>query len=577
MNKRLFPTALPLLAALLLPTLTAPAQRPLPYDDALPTRDDPRHPMDLAQLDLATPLPLGQTPPPGRTPAPHPAMAAAPTPRPAAVAPAATPNVAATPAADAPPPPPSVAAGVPASPGSIRLNFQNAPLNDVLNYLSAAAGFIITQETPVTGTVNVVSQQSMNAEEAVDLLNTILAEKGYVALRNGRILKIVSSQGAQTRDLPVNVSSDPAEIPRKDSMVTQILPVRFVEVGKLVDNLRPLLSDKATITSNDTSNAIILTDTQTNIHRIAEIIHALDTSISSISQIRVFSLRFSDAKNLADVLTQLFSPETANNRQGQPGNPFFGALAALSGRGGGRGGGGGQGGAPAAPESAAREAAARVIVVSDETSNSVIVSAPDELMSNVAAVIQKLDTSTNDITETQIFRLEHADATELANVLSTLYADAATVPNANGGNNNNRGGNNRPGQPQPQPQAGTSNRSERALLQARVVAVADARTNSVLVSASHDTMSQVALTIGRLDASGSKKQHVRIITLAHADPDNVATILRGMYSTTATNTSTATQPSLSVLTNRTTTGASNTITGTLGTSGSGSGSGSLNR
>ena len=304
---------------------------------------------------------------------------------------------------------------------------------------------------------------------------------------------------------------------------------------------------------------------------MAEIIHALDTSISSISQIRVFSLRFSDAKNLADVLTQLFSPEAANSRA-QQGNPFFGALAALSGRGGGRGGG--QGGAPAAPESAAREAAARVIVVADETSNSVIVSAPDELMSNVAEVIQKLDTSTNDLTETQIFHLLHADATELATVLSTLYADASSVPNPTGGNNN-RGGNNRPGQPQPQ--ASTANRSERALLQARVVAVADARTNSVLVSASHDTMSQIALTIGRLDADGSKKQHVRIVTLAHADPDNVATILRQMYSPTATNSSsTATQPSLSVLTNRTTTGVSSDITGTLSTSGSG-GTGSLNR
>ena len=44
-----------------------------------------------------------------------------------------------------------------------------------------------------------------------------------------------------------------------------------------------------------------------------------------------------------------------------------------------------------------------------------------------------------------------------------------------------------------------------------MVAVADPRTNSVLVSASHDTMAQIALTIGRLDATDAKKQHVYVV------------------------------------------------------------------
>ena len=159
----------------------------------------------------------------------------------------------------------------------------------------------------------------MTPDEAVDLLNTILDSKGYVAIRNGRILKIVSRQGAATRDLPVVTGADPTAIPRKDNMVTQILPVRYVPVGKLVDNLRPLLSADASISSNDSSNAVILTDTQTNIHRMAEIIRALDTSVSSISVIRVYTLRYADAKELADVITELFAPSTSNNNNKQQG------------------------------------------------------------------------------------------------------------------------------------------------------------------------------------------------------------------------------------------------------------------
>src|SRR5215207_2975826 len=71
-----------------------------------------------------------------------------------------------------PAPPKNTAKAVP---GGIVLNFQGAALTDVLNYLSEAAGFVIVQETPVSGTVNVVSRQAVNAEEAVDLLNAVLS------------------------------------------------------------------------------------------------------------------------------------------------------------------------------------------------------------------------------------------------------------------------------------------------------------------------------------------------------------------------------------------------------------------
>ncbi len=256
------------------------------------------------------------------------------------------------------------------------------------------------------------------------MLNAVLVDKGYIAIRNGRILKIASSQNAQKNDLPVEVGSDPENIPRKDGMVTQILPIRYMEAGKLVENLSPLLSSNATISANESSNAIILTDTQTNIHRIAQIIHSLDTSISSISTIRVFPLRYADAKDFANVLTQLFSPDAGTSRNGQnnqnPAAAFFGRF----GRGGGGGGGGGD--APAAPDSAARKAASRVVAVADEQSNSVVVSAPDEYMSTISDIVSRLDTSTTDITETRIFRLDHADSVATATILNSLYGDPST-------------------------------------------------------------------------------------------------------------------------------------------------------
>jgi general secretion pathway protein D len=448
-----------------------------------------------------------------------------------------------------------------ASKNEIRLNFQGASLTDVLNYLSEAAGFVIVQEAQVSGTVNVVSKQPLSADEAVDLLNAVLVEKGFVAIRNGRILKIVSRSNAQTRDLPVVTGSDPDRIPRKDEIVTQILPVRYADAEKLIENLRPLLSSTATISANGNSNAILMTDTQTNIRRIAQIIRALDTSISGISTMHVFALRYADAKDLSGVITQLFATDASassrQNNQGGGGGPggFFGF---------GRGGGGGNNNAQ--PASEARKAAARVVAVADEQSNSVVVSAPEEYMPTITEIVSRLDTNITEVTETRIYRLEHADATELSAILTTLYPDTTS------GSQNNRTGGGQGGggfggfggfgggrQTQTQNQ-----QSDRSVLQARVITVPDPRTNSVIVTASHETMQQVALTIGRLDASDSKKQHVYVHVLEHADPDNVATVLRGMFGDTSTSTTTST------LNQRTTTGASTDVTGTLNSTGTGS-------
>ena len=461
--------------------------------------------------------------------------------------------------------------------GTIMLNFQGASLTDVLNYLSEAAGFVIVQEAPVSGTVNVVSRQPINAEDAVDLVNAVLIEKGYVAIRNGRILKIVKRDGAQKRELPVHTGSDPELIPRKDEMVTQILPLRFGEAAKLVENLRPLLADNATISSNESSNSILLTDTQTNIRRIAEIIRAIDTSVASISTLHVYPLKYANAKALATVITELFASNTAGGnggggrgRGGNGGGGFGGGFPGFGGPGGGQ--------QPATATSEARQANSRVIAVADDQSNSLIVSAPEEVIPNITEVVNKIDTNINDVTDTRIFKLQHADAVETAEILNSLYGDT-TAQTSQNSQNNQRGQGRQGGffNPfGPQQQSTSANQSERALLQSKVVAVGDGRTNSLIVSAAPDTMTQIAETVGRLDASDAKKQHVYVHSLQHADAEGVADVLRGMLGQqTSTNGS---QSGASRLNQRSTTGATIDTTGaTSNLSGSGGSSGRAGR
>jgi type II secretory pathway component GspD/PulD (secretin) len=191
-------------------------------------------------------------------------------------------------------------------------------------------------------------------------------------------------------------------------------------------------------------------------------------------------------------------------------------------------------------------------------------------MATISEIVSRLDTTVSDVSETRIFHLLHADATEMSSILTTLYSDPTT-----GSQQGNRANNNRQGQPNGGGNQSAQQLSQRALLQARMVAVPDPRTNSIIVTSSHDAMEEIALTIGRLDASESKKQHIHIYTLENADPGNVTSILRAMFTVNGDNSST--QQTTDVLSQRTTTGASSDVVNTLNTGGnSGGGSRSSN-
>src|SRR5262245_7414441 len=167
------------------------------------------------------------------------------------------------------------------------------------------------------------------------MLNTVLSEATYAAVRKERTLTIMSRKEAKTEDIPVRRGSEPKDIEKNDEMVTQIVPVRYANATQLTKDLQPLLPSGAEMTANESANALVITDTQANIRRMAEIVQALDTSISSISAVRVFPLKFADAKDLANAVKEVFqNPNQQNNNN--PAARFF----ARFGGGGGRGGGG---------------------------------------------------------------------------------------------------------------------------------------------------------------------------------------------------------------------------------------------
>src|SRR5437588_1760216 len=465
----------------------------------------------------------------------------------------------------------------------LRLNFRGVPLDMVLNYLSDAAGFIINIKpgTDVKGkTVDVWSNQPLNRDEAVDLLDTVLNQNGYAAVRKGRTLTIMSRKDAKQDSIPVVSSiptNGPASMPSGDEMATQIIPIRYANATQMTKDLQPLLPDYANLTANESANALVLTDTLSDVRRMVEIVRALDTSISSIATVRVFPLKYADAKDLASAVKDLFQSPTQQNNN-NPAARFF----ARFGRGGfpgGPGGGGGGDQPDGSGTSEARTAASRVVAVADERSNALVVSAPDEFIPTIEHLVAELDVSATDITELRVFHLKNADPVEMADMFSQLFPDQSKT--SNDANQNQGGFRFRGGVGGPFNNANQNTQpttSDRMKKKGQVTAVADQRTSSIIVSAASELMPQIADMIAQLDSSSSKKQMVYVFPpLEHADPQQVQQILQDMFqrNNTTMNRNTANQNS--ALTSRAQSNNQTTTGGTTGIGNSGFGNtGGLN-
>ncbi len=430
----------------------------------------------------------------------------------------------------------------------LRLNFHGVPLEMVLNYLSQAAGFIIDLHTDVKGKVDVWSDQSLNKEEAVGLLNAALNKNGFAAIQNGRTLTIINRDEARRENIPVKKGNNPDNIPSNAEIVTQVIPVRSLNVMQLPKDLAPLLSTNATLNANESGNSLLMTDTQANIRRITKIISALDSVSSSVNSIRVFPLKYADAKALADIVKELFPPPDSARPDNNPGNPGrfrgnggnrggggnFAAMAAMM-SGGGFGGEnppGGEGGANAGDSG--RTPVTHVSAVADDHSNSLIISAPDTLMPTIEQLVTSLDSSSQDITEVRVFHLQNADPTEMVDLLNGLFSDDNTSSDAirsasqfafSGFRGPFGGGFGRLATLASTANNNSSEPSDRMKRMGHVVTVADVRTSSIVVSAAKDLMPQIDSMIGQLDASPARRQNMHIVSLANADPYDVLQIL----------------------------------------------------
>lgn len=314
-----------------------------------------------------------------------------------------------------PPTPPTTAPD-----GKLLLEFRGARLGQVLDHLSKEAGFVIANPVELAAPITLVAKQPLTPLEAVEALNSVLIDLGHVAIVRGKTLHVVTLPTARQQNLPVHVGSDPDQIPDTDRMVTQVMPVQLATAKDLAENLQPLLNPaSATLSANESSNVLILTDTQAHVRRIAAIIKAIDQSISGEQQVKVFHLAHADAEKVAQIINNLYGRQNAGgNNQNRNNNPFaaFNPFA-----GGNQGGGRGNNNNNSNANAGAGSRTIEVVAAADNGTNSLVIRASSDALDSLAAVIKELDVDNSARDGVLLYRVRNGKAEDLATSLNNLF------------------------------------------------------------------------------------------------------------------------------------------------------------
>jgi general secretion pathway protein D len=413
----------------------------------------------------------------------------------------------------------------------VSLNFRDASLATIVDYLSEVSGLVIVSDDVVLEQkLTVISKQDMTIDEQIALINTLLKENGFAAIRMGRTLRIVSIEKAKTMNIPVTSGNDPKKISPGDEIITHVVPIGYIDAVALKENLTPLIPSYASLEANKEGNSLIITDTTANIRRLMEIVQAIDTHMSMVTEIRVFRLINADATSAANLITNLFKQQQqGGTTQSQQGG-FRGPFEMMQQQSQDRGGRGGRSSGESSSQTGGVNAS--VAAAADTQTNSVVVRGSKDTLDVIENMIKALDDRTSKVADVRVFQLRYADATNTADVINQLFGKNSESSNQRGNQQGNmpfffRGG---PGASNTTQQSETGGAFS-------VNAAADSRTNTVVVTGPESMLEVVAGVIKNLDSPLANVADVKVFHLQYADATDTSELINEVFGQSRTTSS----------------------------------------
>ncbi|MBW6520647.1 MAG: type II secretion system secretin GspD [Desulfoarculaceae bacterium] len=192
----------------------------------------------------------------------------------------------------------------------IAFNFNNADIRTVIKSVAHITGRNFVIDPAVKGEVTIISSETMSAEELYAIFLSVLQVHGYTAIESGNIIKVIPVVKAK-QETDATAMSRRGSSP-SDQTITRIYKLRYIGVQELISVLKPLVANTAYLGFHLESNTLIMVDRAANIERQVKIIESIDHDTTGKSEI--ITLQYASATDLVAVIASL--ENKANKRAG---------------------------------------------------------------------------------------------------------------------------------------------------------------------------------------------------------------------------------------------------------------------
>ena len=257
------------------------------------------------------------------------------------------------------------------------LNLKDVDIHILIETVADATGKNFIVDPRVTGNISVITSTPMKSSQVYEVFLSILKVHGYSAVPNGNIIKIIPNLDAKQ-------DGDQNELRfgsrNGDEQLTRIVQVNHINATAVVQTLMPLVPPHAFMATVTDSNSIIISDTASNVNRLALMIKQIDKS--DAQKIEIINLKYAIAADLIQPLNALVA--STNN---------------------------------------GKSSASMLPLVADDRSNSIIIGGAPEIRLQLKALIAELDTPLQGKNgNTEVIYLHYAVAKSLVETLTGVSA-----------------------------------------------------------------------------------------------------------------------------------------------------------
>lgn len=269
-----------------------------------------------------------------------------------------------------------------AKPKTWKVNLKDADISALVSEVAEVTGRNFIVDPRVKGTVTVISTKALTANELYELFLGVLSVNGFAAVPSGKAVKIVPDVNAKQFGVPVDVNLSK----KGEALVTRVIRLENTNAVDMVPVLRPMMPQFAHLAAIPSANALVLSDHANNIDSLTRIIDQLDATDGD--EIEVLPLRDARVDDVVAMMESLTSPGGSNVPAGvKDSKQLF-----------------------------------RVRVVADSRANRLLLKGDARGRKRLRELIATLDTPSERLGGVKVFRLKHAAAKQVADVLRGLVS-----------------------------------------------------------------------------------------------------------------------------------------------------------